>query len=73
MVYAEPFTNVLDTSTDETQFKGWTRARNLDLIESHNPEWRDRAEGWLSPTLRIELGWARRNESTRFFVPQNDT
>ena len=51
LIYAESFNNVLDAITYEKQLKGWTRARKLELIEAHNPEWRDLAEEWLGPTL----------------------
>ena len=51
LVYAEPFSEVLDAIAYEKQIKGWTRARKLELIEAHNPECRDLAEEWLGPTL----------------------
>ena len=50
-MYVESFNDVLDAITYEKHLKGWIRSRTLELIESHNPEWRDLAEEWLGPTL----------------------
>lgn len=30
----------------EKQIKGWSRAKKIELIESHNPAWRDLSDGW---------------------------
>jgi putative endonuclease len=30
----------------EKQIKGWSRAREIALIQTENPEWKDLAEGW---------------------------
>lgn len=52
LVYYETFSNALDAIRRETQIKGWTRKKKLDLIESMNPRWKDLSEGWgeLLPT-----------------------
>jgi putative endonuclease len=34
----------------EKQIKSWRRSKKIDPIESTNPDWRDLADGWFSPT-----------------------
>lgn len=32
----------------EKQLKGWKRERNVELIESRNPEWEDLSDAWTT-------------------------
>jgi len=41
LVHAEEFNNVQDAIMREKQIKKWHRQWKIELIESHNPEWRD--------------------------------
>ena len=46
LVYRQAFQNIGDAIARETQIKGWTRDKKLNLIRLHNPTWEDLAEGW---------------------------
>ncbi len=41
LVYYEPHNNMDGATTRERQLKEWKRNWKKDLIEKHNPEWRD--------------------------------
>jgi len=41
LVYYETHGDMLAAITREKQIKNWTRRWKLDLIEKHNPNWRD--------------------------------
>jgi predicted GIY-YIG superfamily endonuclease len=56
LVYVETTGVTGDAIAREKQIKGWLRRGKLALIESHNPQWRDLAEGLLrggGPILRF--------------------
>jgi putative endonuclease len=46
LVYVEETTDVHAALAREKQIKGWTRAKNLVLIEEVNPEWNDLSIYW---------------------------
>ncbi len=41
LVYFEVFNNIEDAIRREKQIKGWVRKKEIALIESINPEWKD--------------------------------
>ena len=41
LVYFEQFENVADALRREKTLKKWSRNSKINLIESHNPEWKD--------------------------------
>jgi putative endonuclease len=41
LVFAEFHETMWDAITSEKQIKKWRRAWKLELIEQHNPQWRD--------------------------------
>ena len=41
LVHCEPFENIFAAIHREDRLKKWTRRWKLELIEQHNPEWRD--------------------------------
>ncbi|MCB1153005.1 GIY-YIG nuclease family protein [bacterium] len=41
LVYYEQFSNVRDAIAAEKRYKGWTRRKKIELIESMNPHWED--------------------------------
>ncbi len=46
LVYFETCSEIQGAIIREKQIKGWTRKRNLALIEAVNPEWKDLATEW---------------------------
>jgi putative endonuclease len=48
LVYYEVFRTAEGAIVREKQIKNWKRKWKAELVESHNPEWRDlsHAEGW---------------------------
>jgi len=50
LVYYESFDDVYKAIAREKQFKGWTRAKKIALIESKNPRLEDLAEKWGAQT-----------------------
>jgi putative endonuclease len=46
LVYYEGFDDVHKAIGREKQFKGWSRAKKIALIESKNPRWEDLADRW---------------------------
>jgi len=44
LIYYEEFEDVMDAICREKQIKGWTRQKKIELIEKHNPVWKDYAE-----------------------------
>ena len=51
LVYSESFDEVQEGINREKQFKGWTRAKKIALIQCMNPRWADLAERWGAQTL----------------------
>jgi putative endonuclease len=41
LVYFEAFASILEARAREHSMKRWRRAWKIELIEKHNPEWRD--------------------------------
>ena len=41
LVHIEEYNNVHDAILREKQIKKWNRQWKIELIESHNPDWRD--------------------------------
>jgi putative endonuclease len=41
LVYYEEYADVRDAIVREKRLKGWNRPWKLELIEKHNPEWKD--------------------------------
>ncbi len=46
-VYFEQFSSATDAISRESQIKGRTRKKKLDLIRSMNPKWEDLSAGWF--------------------------
>jgi len=44
LVYFEMTTDAKAAISREKQIKGWLRSKKIDLIESVNPDWKDRSE-----------------------------
>ena len=59
----------------ETQIKGWTRARKMELIVAQNPGCRDLSEEWGQPAVMRFLGEPvnRIDSSGGQGRPQNDS
>lgn len=49
LVWFEVFDDVRRAIAREKQLKGWTRSKNLALIEKLNPSWVDLSEDWGKP------------------------
>ncbi len=47
LVYFEAFRNVASAIAREKQIKAGSRRKKLELIEGHNPDWRDLSQGWF--------------------------
>ncbi len=41
LVYVEEFQHIQDAIAREKQIKSWNRKRKMELIDSHNPLWRN--------------------------------
>ena len=46
LVCSRGFEDISSAIAHEKQIKGWTRAKKIALIETHNPEWKDLAKIW---------------------------
>ena len=46
LVFVETATRARDAIDREKQIKRWSRSKRVALIEEHNPDWTDLAEGW---------------------------
>jgi putative endonuclease len=44
LVHLEEYDSILEARARERSLKRWQRAWKLDLIEKHNPQWRDLAD-----------------------------
>ncbi len=55
LVYFEAFDDINATIRRETRLKKWNRKWKLDLIEAHNPEWKDLYEEVMAP--KPAPGW----------------
>lgn len=51
LLLAEPFHSITEAIARETQLKGWTRAKKLELIRRTNPQLEDLAETWTYERL----------------------
>ena len=49
LVYYETTDDIESAIGREKQIKGWTRAKQVALIESVNLQWRDLADRWYDP------------------------
>ncbi len=47
LVYYEVYNNAYEAITREKQLKNWHRQWKINLIEEHNPEWRDLFDDFL--------------------------
>lgn len=47
LIYYESFRLIENAIRREKQLKGWTRRKQLGLIESQNPVWEDLAANWF--------------------------
>jgi len=47
LVHFEETSSVRSAAARERQIKGWSRAKKIELIESHNLGWRDLAADWF--------------------------
>ena len=54
LVYYEEFNNVAEAIQREKSLKRWYRDWKIDLINTHNPEWKDLAENIMDPRLKAE-------------------
>lgn len=45
LVYFEARPTIEAAIKRERQVKGWVRSKKIELIEKHNPQWRDLGEG----------------------------
>jgi putative endonuclease len=46
LVYFEDFADIRDAIAREKQLKSWRRAREIELVRTMNPRWRDLAADW---------------------------
>ncbi len=64
LVYCEETKYVLNAIDRETQIKGWTRDKKVELIERENPAWEDLADEWF--------GGGVRRQADSSAAPRND-
>jgi putative endonuclease len=55
LVYYQPFSDVHEAIAYEKRLKRWHRTWKIDLIQKHNPEWRDLYDDLVA----LETGAAR--------------
>ena len=48
LVFYKTFRYVGNAINREKQWKGWSRAKKIALIQSENPTWQDLSEGWYT-------------------------
>ncbi len=46
LVFFEETFDVHAAIAREKQIKGWLRKKKIELIELHNPDWKDMSDGW---------------------------
>ena len=46
LIYFETFRSSISAISREKQIKAWRREKKVQLIDSHNPEWKDLSEDW---------------------------
>ena len=51
LVFVETAVRARDAIDRENQIKRWSRSKKVALIEEHNPDWTDLAEGWPAAPL----------------------
>ncbi|HUS19150.1 MAG TPA: GIY-YIG nuclease family protein [Terriglobales bacterium] len=56
LVYWESFDDVRKAIDREKQIKGWRREKKIRLIESINPNWHDRSDGWYDKPKGLGMG-----------------
>lgn len=49
LVWYQTFESIPAAIAREKAIKRWRRKWKLELIEAHNPQWKDLAEKWLGP------------------------
>ena len=54
LVYFEPFGDIRLAVAREKQIKGWLRVKEIALIESLNPNWRDLSVEWRAAAPRVQ-------------------
>ena len=47
LVHVDVFSSILEARSYERALKRWKRAWKIELIEKHNPTWRDLSQDWL--------------------------
>ena len=53
LVYFEEFDSVNEAIGREKQFKGWSRAKKVALIEKENPDWEDLSVRWRARSVTM--------------------
>lgn len=48
LIYFETTSDIKSAILREKQMKGWLRARKIDLINEHNPGWKDLSQDWFT-------------------------
>src|SRR3954468_3878524 len=56
LVYYASTNDVREAIAREKQWKGWTRAKKIALIEEMNPIWEDLSSGWYAVPQTESLG-----------------
>ena len=54
LVYFEPSGDIRLAVAREKQIKGWLRVKEIALIESLNPNWRDLSVEWRAAAPRVQ-------------------
>ncbi len=57
LLYFETFKEVTNAIAREKQLKGWRREKEIALIQSMNPQWKDLSKGWYDPPVRASFDW----------------
>ena len=57
LVWFEEFDEVVQAIEGEKKIKGWRRSKKVELIETHNPQWKD----WPRIGLLTGASWQRRS------------
>ena len=70
LVYVEPFTDVREAIAREKQIKGGSRQRKLDLIEMHNPTWRNLSADLAFSNVLAAVSNSRRARNSYSRPPQ---
>ena len=46
LMHYESTSNIKAATRREKEIKGWSRARKIALVTTHNPDWSDLSAGW---------------------------